>query len=55
MEIFEALCSADQFEIMQGGIVQAETATVMIMSDEELQMTSTTVTAKLLIILCCAV
>ena len=55
MEIFGALCSADQLEIMQGGIVQAETATVMMMFDEELQTTSTPPTGKLLILLCPAV
>ena len=55
MEIFGALCSADQLEIMQGGIVQAETATVMMMFDEELQMTSTPPTGKQLILLCPAV
>ena len=55
MEIFGALFSADQLEIMQGGIVQAETATVMMMFDEELQMTSTPPTGKLLILFCCTV
>ena len=35
------LHSADQLEIMQGGIVQAETAIMMMMFDEELQTTST--------------
>ena len=51
MEIFRALCSADKLEIMQGGIVQAETATVMMMFDEELQTTSTLPTGKQLILL----
>ena len=55
MEIFGAICSVDQLEIMQGGIVQAETATVMMMFDEELQTTSTPPTGKLLILLCRAV
>ena len=45
MEIFGALCSADQLEIMQGGVVQAQTSTVMMF--EELQMTSTPQTGKL--------
>ena len=31
MEIFGAICSADQLEITQAGIVQTETATVMMM------------------------
>ena len=53
LEIFGALCSADQLEIMQGGIVQAETA--MMMFDEELQTTSTPPPGKLLILLCRAV
>ena len=55
MEIFEALCSADQLEIMQGGTVQAETVKVMMMFDEELQTTSTPPTGKQLILLCSAV
>ena len=55
MEIFGGLCSADQLEIIQEGIVQAEIATVMMMFDEELQTTSTPPTGKLLILLCCAV
>jgi len=33
MEIFGDICSVDQLEIMQGGIVQAETATVMMTFD----------------------
>ena len=55
METFGALYSADQLEIMQGAIVQAETATVMMMFNKELQMTSTTPICKLLILLCPAV
>ena len=39
MDIFVALCVADWLEIMQAGIVQTETATVMMMFDEELQTT----------------
>jgi len=41
IEIFGAICSADQLEIMHRGIVQAETAAVMMVFDEELQTTST--------------
>ena len=40
-----------QLQIMQGGIVQTEPDTVMMMSDEELQTTSTPPTGKLLILL----
>ena len=29
--VFVALCSVDQLEILHGGIIQAETATVMMM------------------------
>ena len=52
MEIFGAICSVDQLEIMQGRIVQAETAKVMMMFDEELQTTSTPPTGNQLILLC---
>ena len=52
MEIFGALCSANQLEIMQGGIVQAETATAMMMFYKELQTTCTPLTGKQLILLC---
>ena len=36
MEVFRAICSVDELEIMQGGIVQAETAKVMMMFGEKL-------------------
>ena len=55
MDIFGALCSVDELEIMQGGIILAETGTVMMMFDEELQTTSTPPTGKLIILLCPAV
>ena len=55
MEIFEALCWTIQLEIIQGGKVQPETATVMMMFDEDLQMTSKPLTDKLLILFCHAV
>ena len=45
----------DQLEIKQRGIVQTETARVMMIFDEELQTTSTPPTGKLLILLCSAV
>ena len=40
---------------MQGGIAQAQTATVMMIFDEELQTTSTPPTGKLISLLCTAV
>ena len=40
---------------MQGGIVEAETATVMMMFDEELRTSNTPPTGKLFISLCPAV
>ena len=45
----------DQLEVMQGGLVHAETATDMITFDEELQTTSKPPTGKQLILLCPAV
>ena len=52
MEKFGAICAMDQLEIMHGGIIQVETATVMMTFDEELQMTNIPPTGKLLILLC---
>ena len=51
MEIFRTIYSTDQLVIMQRGIVQAERATVMMMFNEELQMTCTPPKGKLLILL----
>ena len=50
MDIFGTICSTDQLEIMQGGIIQAE----MMIFHKELQMTSTHPAGKLLILLCSA-
>lgn len=52
IEIFGAICSVDQLEIMQAGILQAETATVMMVFDEEVQTTSTPPAGELLIWIC---
>ena len=54
-DIWCSHCWADQLVIMQGGTLQAETATVMMMFDEELQTISTSSTGKVLILLCPAV
>ena len=50
MGVFGAICSAHQLEIMQGLIVQAEAATVVI--DEEILMTNILPTRKQFILIC---
>lgn len=55
LAIFGAICSADWLVIIQLGIVQAKTETVMEMFDEELKTTSTLIIGRLLILLCRAV
>ena len=52
IEVFGAIFSVDQLEIMQAGIVQVETATVILMFNEEVQTTSAPLAGEVLIWIC---